>query len=324
MNKPKLLLNGGWSWAASSPLIYTLQRIAKYAHFGYTKTFRYLQTPKMKGDELIFISTEQVPKIVNRVCNGTWENYKSEEPSTHQMNLRIDLEPLDDFPHEHLKPLVTGNPTITKYMDYYHALHDHVISKGYKSVGDGVMGRNRFFVSDGMILPQRTIEEYDKQYHETLLSEFDVKIIFLARDPVRRAFSQYLHKVQKNNKSYPLDLYYWDYMKEIYKAYETFGRDNVHITTMEELWEGTAKSELSQFLDHPITNLWKNLYSPDRGHLVEFDKDVPCQAYGQNLAELTPEMYYLYKGRCQYIYDEWKDEFGSLPLYWGEPIEYKA
>ena len=93
---------------------------------------------------------------------------------------------------------------------------------------------------------------------------------------------------------------------------------------MEELWEddGTAKKVLSQFLDHPIDNLWKNLYSPDKGHFVEFDRDVPCQAYGQNM-ELTKETYIKLKEQYQKIYDDWKDYYGSLPMNWGEPLDYK-
>ena len=46
--KPKMLLIGGWGWSATSPLVYTLQRNVKYAHFGYTKVFRYLGNVKFK------------------------------------------------------------------------------------------------------------------------------------------------------------------------------------------------------------------------------------------------------------------------------------
>jgi len=310
MSKPKILLNGGYGWAATSPLIYTLQRNAKYAHFGYTKHFRYLGIPEKVGEE------KKPSYIYNKVCDGTWENYRSLEPGSHFMNLTIDLEPLHDFPLHHFTKLVTGEIIESKYFDFFHALHDHVISKGYKSVGDGYSG---YKICD---------KNFHSFYHR-LMNEFDVKYLFIVRDPVRRAFSEYLNMIQLNldgkptwNSTLPYSLNIIDYIKYIKRSHRIFGEDRVHVIVMEELWEGDGKKKLSSFLDHPITNLWKNLYSPDVGHLVKYDKDVPCQAYGQDLLELTPEMYYQYRKKNDHIYQAWKQEFGSLPLHWGEPIEY--
>lgn len=305
MSKPKLTLIGGYGWAGTSPLMYTLQRNAKYTHFGYTKHFRYLGNPNKREEK-------QVSYIYNKVCNGTWENFMSEEPGTHRMNLTRDLEPLYDFPRKHFTQLMTGNPTISKHMDYYHALHDHVISKGYKSVGDGYSGYQYY-------------RKEFSQFYRILMSEFDVKVLIITRDPIRRSFSNYLAKVQKSTDgrkqvNLPLPFKVIDYMKDLNIFHKIFGKDRVHVTIMEELWEGDGKKELSSFLDQPITNLWKNLYSPDIGHLVKYDKDIPCQAYGLDLLELTSETYYYYKNKYQYIYDSWKNYYGSLPLYWGEKI----
>ena len=95
---------------------------------------------------------------------------------------------------------------------------------------------------------------------------------------------------------------------------------------MEELWERDGATVLSEYLEHPIkkSDLWKNLYAPDKGHFVKYDKDVPCQAYGQDLLVLTPEIYWHYREKHDYIYENWKKTYGSLPLHWGKPIEYKA
>tara|TARA_B100001093_G_scaffold461644_1_gene476268 strand:+ start:158 stop:1066 length:909 start_codon:yes stop_codon:yes gene_type:complete len=301
--KPKMLLFGGFGWSASSPLVYTLQRNAKYAHFGYTKAFEYL-IPK---EENLYL------EFYHGLCDGTWENYKSEEPGTHRMNLSVDMQPLHDFSLSHIKKLVEGERTEKKLIDFYHALHDHVITKGYKSVGDYYLaGRGH------------TVDK--NKFHQLLMSEFDIRVLVIVRDPVRRTFSRYLNKLQEGLSDQPLELIVKNHAKKINNLYKTFGKDRTHVTVMEELWEGdgTAKKELSQFLDHPITNLWKNLYAPDRGHLVEFDKDVPCQAFGQDLLKLTPEIYYHYRKKYDHVYQTWKQEFGSLPLHWGEPIEYKA
>ena len=296
--KPKILLVGGFSWSATSPLVYTLQRNAKYAHFGYTKQFKYLISQGRTA------SSRNIFDIYERVCNGTWENYKSEEPGTHRMNLTVDLEPLRDFPVTHFTQLMIGDRTISKYMDFYHALHDHVLTKGYKSVGDCYMG-------------YKTHREDLRKFYDTLQSEFDVKVLLITRDPVRRAFSEYLYRKLKT----PQPLNVINYMKEINHIQSIF--DDVHVTVMEELWERDARKEVSEFLNHPVTDLWKNLYSPDKGHLVEYDKDVPCQAFGQDLGELTNDTYNSLKNKHQGVYDSWKDYYRSLPMNWGQPLDYK-
>ena len=331
MPKPKLLLHSDWNWAATSPLVYTLQRNTKYAHFGYTKSFKILEPyfkPTNTIDKLKPFSQRgsgALQDLYNRVANGTWENFKSYDPGTHRLNTTQDLEPLRDFPLSHFSKLVKGLPTISKYVDFYSALYEHVVKKGYKSVGD----------TYSLFKPKT---EFIKRFNDTIISEFDVKIIFLTRDPVRRAFSKYLSDRQRTEDcpSYgnpkgvrlnplPLKLYVKDYIPKILQYNQIFGEENIHVVAMEDLWEddGTAKKELSDFLDYPITNLWKNLYAPDRGHLVEYDRDVPCQAYGQNLQELTEDIYYHYKSKYQYAYDAWEKHYGSLPLHWGKPLKYK-
>ena len=307
--KPKMLLVGGWNHSGTSPLVCTLQRNAKYAHFGYTKQLKYLPSQDHK-----IHTTRSIWEVYKHVLDGTWENYMSDEPGSHRMNETIDYEPLRDFPVSYFTKLMTGERTARKLVDFYHALHDHVLSKGYKSVGDCYIGwKHR--------------KESLSELFKTLASEFDVKFLLIARDPIRRSNSYYLFQSQRHivdKEICTCDLGFPDYIKDLNRAYKLFGKDNVHLIVMEELWEGdgTAKKQLSQFLDHPITDLWKNLYAPDRGHLMRFDRDVPCQAYGQSLEKLTPENYYHYKERYKYIYDSWEDTFGSLPLHWGQPITY--
>ncbi len=312
--KPKILLIGGWGWAATSPLVYTLQRNAKYAHFGYSKTFRYygdINNPVYRD-----YRKKSLIRKYNMICDGTWENFEKGKPSTHHMNHTCDLEPLRDFSLDHLHKLMSGDPTISKYMDFYHALHDHVITKGYKSLGDGCMGRFHVYNS----------REDAIKYSETLKSEFDVKVLIIARDPVRRAFSHYLYQIEviihkKRGKcDLPRQIKFIDYLKELRAIQSYYGKDNVYVTVMEELWERDGATELSEFLEHPITNLWKNLYAPDIGHLCKHDDDVPCQGFGQDLLELTPEMYWHYRKKSNHIYEDWKKAFGSLPLHWGEPL----
>jgi hypothetical protein len=321
--KPNLLLTGQWGWSATSPLVYTLQRNAKYAHFGYTKSFRSLRRYFLPEKNYIYnynfyLNSRGIDKetlrIYKRVADGTWENHNSYKPGTHYMNLTQDLEPLRDFPLKYATNLVTGIPTITKYMDFYHALYDHVVQRGYKSVGDG---------GSSVTLKQ---SPYLDRFYKTLTNEFSVKQILIARDPVRRAFGDHVAKLLRSKDRIEDTFKYVNYMPKIKEAIRVLGSDNVHVTVMEELWEddGTSKQQLSNFLDHPIPELWKNLYAPDRGHLVEYDPDVPCQAYGQDQEELTEDMYYSYKEKFQHVYDAWEDYFGSLPLYWGQHLDYNT
>mgnify|MGYP005745370097 CR=1 FL=1 len=318
----KLLLFCGWSWSASSPLMYTIQRYAKYAHFGLTKNFPYLTTPHLSEDgKLTFDSSPNARSILEKHIEGTWENFRSLEPSSRRMNLREDLEPLKDFSLDHLRKLLTCEPTISNYLDFYIALHDHVITKGYKSVG--LCGYKALYKGVS------ALTEFQKE----LLSKFEVKCLFITRDPIRRAFGQYMYEIERVTEiqqanyrhKLPYEFNVIKYLADIDYCCEIYGKENVHVTVMEELWEddGTARKKLSEFLGHPIDKLWKNLYAPDRGHLVKYDKDVPCQAYGQDQKELTPMMYYELLKKYQHVYDMWRERFGSLPMHWGKPITYE-
>ena len=252
----------------------------------------------------------QIPSDIPSSGRHHHHSHQSTPTRSRHMNHTIDLEPLRDFSLDHLHKLMSGEPTVPKYMEFYHALHDHVISKGYKSLGDGCMGNRKGFT------PEEEIE-----YSEAVKSEFDVKVLLIARDPVRRAFSHYRYMLayyKRKGITTPRQMRFPNYTDDLHTIRKYY--NNVYVTVMEELWEGDGARELSQFLDHPIRNLWKNLYAPDRSHLIEYDEDVPCQSQGQNLAELTPEIYDYYRKKYDWIYQSWKREFGSLPLYWGKPL----
>lgn len=66
--KPTFLAIYSRAWDASSPLAYTLQRIAKYAHFGYTKNINYLRYPPYSKP------IERIEQIYLKLLNNTWEN----------------------------------------------------------------------------------------------------------------------------------------------------------------------------------------------------------------------------------------------------------
>ena len=356
MNKPKLILFGGHSWSATSPLVYTLQRYENYCHMGYTKCFRYLERylnhlryfhskPGMVSSDMKWVG--------EKLLRGEWENFASEDD--HKLNTTVDMDPLRDFPLENYQDLLTGIPTATKYIDYMKKLYYHVESKGYKAVGDHfTLGKYSYKALNSIWL---------QNLYKKLQEHFDVKVIYITRDPIRRYWGKLLRfehntlvamserALTEKDASAPYKNDYknvyvmpseWErpgefdnlppfynkkaslYIHSYKHSQLVFGEENVHMTVMEELWEGDGsyKRKLSEFLDHPIGRLWRNLYAPDPGHLIEYHRDTPCQSPGQNLRELTPQLYNALKEKHQYHYDNWIEEFGSLPLYWGEPLKY--
>lgn len=329
-SKPTLLLFGGFGWSASSPLAYTLQRNANYCHFGYTKIFRYLENHINPLKHEVLGLSNECKKIYNKVKYGTYENNGSH--IGHKMNLTVDMNPIRDFPLEHFTSLITGEPTISKYIEFYTALYHHVSKKGYKAVADG------FSLTLGEYRENKLNRGFMVEYFDEIKKHFNVKVLFIARDPIRRAWGemllrQYLIFIRPYQASYkevfngPARLWVRSCPLKYYKHTQNiFGPENVHMTTMEDLWEGdgTAKTKLSKFLDHPIDNLWRNLYSPDTGPYVKYHIDVPCQSPGQHLGELKPDLYYFLKQRYQYIYCDWQEEFNDLPLHWGKPLSYPS
>lgn len=331
MAKPTLLILLGYGWAASSPLAYSLQRTNKYSHGGYTKQFSYLErtTP---------VSTERPNKLQyhkRKVLSNTWENFESH--MAHKMNLTIDMEPLRDYPLEVFGDFCDKPWTLDKYINYYLALWDTVKHHGYKAVAD----------YSGYSWRDKNVREFENIGWDRLKENFNLKGIFITRDPVRRAFSELISRraKQENPEGFlgeflkelgpvtkdddmPTDLEdVTPYAKDYVRWYD-LARSKMPDTqmfSMEELWEGSGKElkRLSEFLDYPITELYHNCYSPDVGHHIKFDVRVPCQYYGQADVELTPEMYRKYKKQLQWVYDKYANRFGIFPRYWGRPINYE-
>ena len=346
-----MLLLGGYGWSASSPLAYTLSRNCKYCHFGYTKDMRYLE---YKHSRLIKDHNKtpirQLQHIYNLLQTNSYTNWESS--IGHKMNLNIDMEVLRDFPIVHLEKLLTGHTTSTKLITFYKELYYHISQRGYKSVADAFTGT---FVRS----PNRLHKTYFKNLLSNFDTKFIVIFrdpVRRAFSESLRHYKQYLNRKNNcddivselslpsyRNTSPPskgsvlpgtlyqefLDQNNWnygfrkiDYIGNLIKAQQIFGQNRVHCVIMEELWEGNASTALSQFLDHPIDNLWPNAYAPDSGHLIEYFPDSPCQSDGMTLQELTPPLYRNIKRIFQSVYDEWEQYFGSLPLFWGEPLKY--
>lgn len=309
MVKPTLLLNHGTGWSATSPLIYTLQRLAKYCHNGHTKATNYFYI--LNNSHIGTTRDDKITSLKPKVLNNTWENWNSH--IGHKLNTTEDLLPIKDFPLDVFEDFATPPYTLDKYVRYYNTLWDIVEPQGYKAVSDF----SPYFGSLNTL--RKNLSDFNFHNH------FYLKGIVIVRDPIRRAWSQFLSIKSRRNTNETFDDFMTCYITQI-DIIKQHINPNIHIVVMEELWEGNGKEKdkLSNFLGHPVTDLWKNGYAPDKGHLVTENDCTPCQFAGQRDAILTPELYREYRKQYSYIYDNWKRRFGILPRYWGRPINYES
>lgn len=311
--KPTLLFICGWPHAATSPLTYTLQRLAKYAHGGYDKNLHYLAI--LSDDPSANDWVCKLKELHKKILFNRWENFSSNR--SHKLNRSEDLAPLKGFNKKYIANMSRLPYTIEKYIDYYNALWEQVKPYGFKAVAD-------FQEHEDNVLPFASI----------LQKHFDVKVLLIARDPIRRAigkakwYSLKHPNIIQNNRFTDLDTFVKDYTGTYKRVKESI--PNTLMIVMEELWEGdgTEKELLSTFLGSSIDNLWTNLYSPDTGHHLTWNLETtycptPCQVPGQSCFELTSSYYNELREQYKHHYDSWIDTFGSLPLHWGRPIDYE-
>ena len=296
---PNLWLTAGVQFSATSPLAYTLQIANKYCHGGHKKENKYLgtldeQLPNNTDDDRKEIYNRSVRKFVNQDGKG-------------QRNFHLN-DPLGKVAsYANLKEVWSLPNTIGKYMQYYYDMWD-LVKDEYHSVAnfDNIIG-------------ELSYDFFDRN-HYTLSSHFNIKVGIIVRDPVRRSWSEetlwdhkFMHYDEPRN---------WSFSNRYFEIYDKLSKYfTTQFIVMEELWEGDGKEKLSKYLNYPIKNLYRNAYSPDRGHLQDKIPGLMDQCRGQ--PELTEEEYYKGKKVFSNIYDEWIRRFGKLPLYWGEPLTYQ-
>lgn len=304
-------MTAGFGWCATSPLAYTFQR-SKYVSSGYFKEGPFLWCLDK------FHRTIGPEKYEKR--QSKWK-YRSEmreklkrltELKRHEIYIGYrnhKYTPEDYVPN--LDKIWVKPYTFDQYIEHLYATLDVVKDNGYKGVAD--FGNAKRWLS----------EEFWEENANKLKEHFDVKVGIIVRDPIRRAWSgNYTRHSGDINKIFHKDDSGFDYLP-------AFERYNNHFDTillvMEELWEGdgSEKKRLESFIDYKLGDLHRNMYAPDRGHLIdEIDPNLIDQS--EKLPELTSELYMeMREGLYAPVYEEWKNRFGKLPLYWGEPLEYK-
>ena len=281
-----LWLTAGIQYAATSPLAYTLQISNKYCHGGHRKENKYLYTlDKVQPWQRRKKYRDHVKALANRNTYIGKNDYHLVDSSfIGKVASYVNLQDVWSSPN-----------TIDKYIQYYYNVWD-IVKDEYQSVAnyDNVIGELSYKFFD--------------QYHYTLSSHFNIKVGIIVRDPVRRAWSDIGGRSFSNK--------YFEIYDKLSKYFPT------QFIVMEELWEGDGeeKEKLSKYINYPIKDLYKNAFSPDRGHLQVDVPGLMDQCLKQ--PELTEEEYY--KGRKVFsgVYDEWIRRFGKLPLHWGKPLVY--
>ena len=300
MNVPNLWLTAGVQYAATSPLAYTLQIANKYCHGGHRKENKYLYTlDKVQPIQRRWTYYKRTQKLANK------QSYIGEN-DWHTSDISFIGKVAS---YVNLKDVWTAPNTIGKYMQYYYDVWN-IVKDEYQSVAnyDNVIG-------------ELSYEFFDK-YHYTLSSHFNIKVGIIVRDPVRRSWSE--ETLWDNKFRYYDEPRDWSFSNKYFEIYDKLSKYfTTQFIVMEELWEGDGKEKekLSNYINYPIKDLYRNAFSPDRGHLQEKISGLMDQC--QKQPELTEEEYYKGKKGFSEVYDEWIRRFGKLPLNWGKPLNYE-
>ena len=99
-------------------------------------------------------------------------------------------------------------------------------------------------------------------HKDQLLEHFDIKVMMIFRDPIRRLWSSSL--CDRKNMTWNGKVEYFARYVDIYKKYvNVFGKERVMPLIMEEIWEDPTP--LSDFLSYKIEKMHVNCYHPERG-----------------------------------------------------------
>ena len=271
--KPKLLLCPGTGYSATTPLYYTLAVNHRYCHGGFDKEYNLLellyfkQISDLKSNTSHFRYKFRRHFIDASFDDGEYRSWGSKRERHPDVSFDNKFTKLDSD-YYYNRPI-----TIEKYVQYYKEHFDN-IKDTYESVCD--------FSTNNAGLPVWFL----RQYVPILQENFDVKVLIINRDPVRRLFSEINTRFQKNSyefssakemffhvlqyptlRNFGLHRMYegfnaLTYQKEVVSNYKQLFTNVLEIS-MERFWEG--KEKLSEFLQYKIDNLFENVYYPFRG-----------------------------------------------------------
>ena len=187
--------------------------------------------------------------------------------------------------------------SIDKYIEYYKRHWDYLNGE-YKSLGD--------FSNKPAIMD----EDYLCYLRDALSDHFDIKVTMIFRDPVRKiwsnAWTQYDRIYTNKGNIQKSSLYHEIYEKHV----RVWGKDKVFPMVMERIWEDPT--ELSDFLGHPIPEMYRNVYYPERGTSREEFAEFPDQWVN----EKNPIDYDKMREEFDWLYKCYEKTFGEIPKEW--------
>ena len=322
MTKIPFLLFCGWGHAASTPFYYTLADNL-YCHGGHIKEPSYL--PNLE-------QYEYFDRPMWEYNSDPWERLLGPDSPNVPSELNHHS-PYNKFSEKFMRDWIAEPPSIQKYIDYY-LIHYQNIKGKYKAVADFSNCNNWLR------------EPFLDKYVPILKEHFDIKVVMMARDPVRRTYSDFYAKFNGNCNSsewYEKGMFYPNMpMKEKYDKIENlFKGELLTVETfyyvpfyrkfkkyfptlqlvMEEFWEPSMFKQqtelLSKFLDFPITKIHENVFWP---HQNAPKYDYLKDQWGAVDKPISKELYEYGKNVLFPIYKQWKDEFGVLPDTWGKHL----
>ena len=228
------------------------------------------------------------------------------------------------------KLLFSKDTTLDNFVEYYKLLSND----------------DRPYVSDFSNNNAELSSKFISEIAPILKENFDVKVIMIFRDPVRRGYSEtsshYKTNVKRNSGMVeqwdnrdPKSRFEWrfirqrfnsiDYWKDLLKKEEynsskfsyvqIYRKYAEHFPTlpivMEDLWGGDIEP-LENFLDCKINSLHNNCYYPEMGTKAPRYEGLEDQ-WMSDMQELSEKDYAFGKNYTQWIYDEWHEEFNTRP-----------
>ena len=206
----------------------------------------------------------------------------------------------------HGKEILDGERSIDKYISYYKSLSEHLTD--YKAVAD--------FSNQNACLT----EEFMLSIRDKLLEVFDIRVIMVFRDPVRRLFSVANRNAPTDPQDYIKRMCVGKlepnaYYSDIYTRHcNVWGEEKVHPIIMEEFWAGETRP-LAEFLEFPFTKIHPNVYYPDMGSRAPHYPYLQDQWQSDKEdLDLATQMYCL--EHLDYIYSDFAKTFGRIPEAW--------
>ena len=329
-------------WSATTPLWYTLQLDNEFLHTGYKKEGGYLNNTDSTAAERFLIEKGNKAKRGQSKSDHMREWAKNRVEINRELMKKLEKDPKAMtspdgvlagarknlfLTQEDIDAFFIPPYTLEKYKTYYKRLWETLQENNcsYQAVGD-------FSISNAYLS-----EKFCQKLVDKLSDYFDVKVLTIMRDPIRRFWSLV------NGEYPPTSPRQWVNEGECTRSFlaEISNTKNIdyigiiekwekvcptHVIIMEQLWEGDEqereKQRLSDFLDYDIKNIHENAYCPDRGPYAPEYLGLEDQ-WRSDKYWLQDELYYRVKPFFP-VYQQWVDKYGSLPLYWGKPYTYEV